>query len=204
VVSNLHAVFAVVSGLYCVNLPVWEHAAIAGSSPLSTALLCVSVGYFVYDCCLCLLNKSIRSASTLLHHSLALVCFAVAITSDVCHYSLGVFLITESTTPFVNQRFFFDKMGMKTSVWHVANGLAMWVGFLIVRVLYANFAVWYTLYSHQVEYFSFVPYLRWSFSFVMAIITVLNLYWFYRISLGIVRAYRGRALASKAKVSKAA
>jgi hypothetical protein len=204
VVSNIHAVVGMFSGVYCVTLPMWDHAGIIGSTPTSTGLLCISIGYFIYDFTLCVLNESIRSVSTLVHHSLGVVCWGVGVTAGVCHYAIGVFLITETTTPFVNQRFFFDKMGMKTSIWNVVNGLAMWIGFLVVRVVYANFAVWYSLYSHQIEYYSFAPALRWSFSGLMGVITVLNTYWFYRISLGIVRAYRGRALANQTKPSKAA
>jgi len=52
---------------------------------------------------------------------------------------MDLFLITEITTFSVNQRVFLDMMKMRGTIWEVLNGMLMWLGFLIVRVLITPF-----------------------------------------------------------------
>ena len=73
--------------------------------------------------------------ANLIHHATAGSIFLLFLVAELGH-SLGcAAILLEVTTPFVNARWFLDKMSLKSSTLYVANGLAMTLLWLIVRVL---------------------------------------------------------------------
>lgn len=205
IVSNIHAVFGAVGGAYIIYTHrSWTSYEFYGSSDATLNILAISIAYFIYDLFLCLLNPVIRSKSTLLHHVMALGSVGSALLFHVCVYQLGFFLLTEITTPCVNQRYFFDKSNMKTSVWNVVNGLGMWLGFLVFRVYYATWGIARGLIWSWDEFHAYPWPLEALFLGIYGLITVLNSFWFYRISMGLVKAARGMMRSAPAPVSGAA
>lgn len=73
--------------------------------------------------------------ANLIHHGTAITIFLLLLVVELGH-SLGIAaILLEVTTPFVNARWFLDKCGLKSSTLYMANGLAMTLLWLIVRVL---------------------------------------------------------------------
>lgn len=73
--------------------------------------------------------------ANLIHHATAGGIFLLFLVAELGH-SLGIAaILLEITTPFVNTRWFLDKCGLKSSTLYMANGLAMTLLWLIVRVL---------------------------------------------------------------------
>lgn len=47
---------------------------------------------------------------------------------------------TELTTPFVNQRWFFEQAGLKESRLYVINGALMWLSWFVIRIGFVFYA----------------------------------------------------------------
>ncbi|XP_060058103.1 TLC domain-containing protein 4 isoform X2 [Erinaceus europaeus] len=98
-------------------------------------------------------------------------------------------LLAELSSPFVNQRWFFEVLKYpKSSKANVINGILMAVVFFIVRI-----AVMPPFYAYLYSVYGTEPYMRlglviqlsWVFSCL--ILDVMNVIWMYRISKGCIK-----------------
>jgi hypothetical protein len=71
--------------------------------------------------------------ATFIHHGCALCCWGHLLTGDFGHTLGLIAILAEFTTPFVNARWFLDKLGMKSSQLYFYNGLAMTFSWFIFR-----------------------------------------------------------------------
>lgn len=147
VVSNIHATIVFLWGMYIFwTTPEFyaEHSLVAeGVSSFHSALLySFSNGYFLMD--LYLVLRYMNDTSSVVHHVIVgLSQWVIMIYGKA--YILGVSIsVTEATTVFVNQRYFFAKTGIYD--WrYKLNGVFMFVGFLLFRVTYTGYIIFLTL-----------------------------------------------------------
>ncbi|GJM89035.1 hypothetical protein PR202_ga05631 [Eleusine coracana subsp. coracana] len=104
---------------------------------LGGILMCklVSVGYFIADLAMIFwFYPSLGGMEYVIHHVLSLVCVVYAMLSGEGQLYTYMVLISETTTPGINLRWFLDVAGMKSSKAYVVNGVAMFVTWLIKQM----------------------------------------------------------------------
>jgi len=138
--SSAHAIFITAVSLYLVASTDLFSDRIKGpitfrNSIISTAALGVSVGYFITDLAMIFwLYPSLGGMEYVLHHTLSLVAIAYTMLSGEGQFYTYMVLISETTTPEINLRWFLDTAGLKKSSAYLVNGILMFVAWL-VRIL---------------------------------------------------------------------
>ncbi|KAL9650834.1 hypothetical protein ABK040_001884 [Willaertia magna] len=193
VVSNIHAIITSIVSLYCLMTVYWsDHNEDKSTSLLSRKsnacffLLSYSVGYFIYDLIIVITNyPHLGGIETVLHHSVSIIALLSSSVWEECIVILVYMELTEISTPFVNQRYFFSLTDMRSSKLYVYNGLAMWLSFGIVRISLC----FYLPYLFWTESKTMCTYpLGWIIGIQVLFCTIsgLNIYWFYKITTGLI------------------
>ena len=151
------------------------------------------MSYFIHDTLNIPMYSKLFSSENipiLLHHALAIGAIWMA------HHMRGfigsliqICLITEASNPFVNARELMVKLGLKECKMYVPNGVMMFLTFAVCRVCFYTYVihlvksvnVW-SLYDEEEHVW---VYATFAMLFVMY---ALNLYWFYLISKGMLKA----------------
>ena len=134
--------------------------------------------------------------ANLIHHATAGSIFLLFLVAELGH-SLGcAAILLEVTTPFVNARWFLDKMSLKSSTLYMANGLAMTLLWLIVRVLGgAGIGVMLAYQWHEIAQIS--PAKQAAFAAAYVLGYGLQLFWFSKIMKGALKVLTGPAASKK-------
>ncbi|XP_036907262.1 TLC domain-containing protein 4-like [Sturnira hondurensis] len=137
VVSTFHSLVVGILGLYIFFFdevttadPFW------GSSSISRVNIAIASGYLVSDLLALLLYwKVIGDKYFVIHHCSALLAFYIVLRDRVLEYIGNVRLLSELSSPFVNQRWFLETLKYpKFSRANVANGVLMTSVFFLVRI----------------------------------------------------------------------
>jgi hypothetical protein len=134
--SSAHAIFITAVSLYLVASTDLFSDRIKGpitfrNSIISTSALGVSVGYFITDLAMIFwLYPSLGGMEYVLHHTLSLVAIAYTMLSGEGQFYTYMVLISETTTPEINLRWFLDTAGLKKSSAYLVNGILMFVAWL--------------------------------------------------------------------------
>ncbi|KAL4647937.1 transmembrane protein 56-B-like isoform X1 [Arapaima gigas] len=196
------------------GLPPCTHTGDPALVKLNVAITC---GYLLYDLLLLACNWSTMGDSFFVcHHLAALYAYGYVLVrhsqsqdqhkQTLCPTSRGVLpyfanfrLISELSTPFVNQRWFFEVLSVpRTDRLVVANGIMMTVVFFLVRI-----AVIPSYYSRVVATFGTPAFIRlglgpqvaWIVSSVC--LDILNTIWMYKIARGCYKVLTGRSRRTK-------
>eukprot|EP01112_Ceratiomyxa_fruticulosa_P011664 TRINITY_DN3186_c0_g1_i1.p1 TRINITY_DN3186_c0_g1~~TRINITY_DN3186_c0_g1_i1.p1 ORF type:complete len:259 (-),score=18.40 TRINITY_DN3186_c0_g1_i1:65-841(-) len=205
VVSNLNAAIVTLGSLYavCFYSNDWTDNPYGAPNIYSKFFISVILGYFLYDLVLVLMYRDLWGFSTIAHHVIGLITYGSGKFSGSCHYILSVWLLTEATTPFVNQRWFFDVLNKKSSTLYIFNGLAMALGFLLIRTLVVPYYTISALFQYELG----LQYVRRSILntaiFGEIGICSLNAYWTFLIWKGLIKAVKSMS-AKSAKPAKQA
>ncbi|CAL8316507.1 unnamed protein product [Arctogadus glacialis] len=203
-VSTVHAL---VVGLFCLYIlcfddkvnadPVW------GDPTLVKLNVAITCGYLVYDLVLLACNWSTMGDGFFVcHHLAALYAYGYVLTRGVLPYFANFRLISELSTPFVNQRWFYEMLKYPRS--HrlvVLNGVAMAVVFFLVRIAVMPpywASVFATFGTESFTRLGLGAQVAWISSCIA--LDVLNTIWMYKIARGCYKVLTGAA----ARRSKAA
>ncbi|XP_054464173.1 TLC domain-containing protein 4-B [Anoplopoma fimbria] len=195
-VSTVHALIV---GLFCLYILWFDDAVNAnpvwGDPSLVKLNVAITCGYLLYDLVLLACNWSTMGDSFFLcHHLAALYAYGYVLTRGVLPYFANFRLISELSTPFVNQRWFFESLKYPRS--HrmvVINGVAMAVVFFLVRT-----AVMPSYWSSVFATFGTEDFDRLGLGAQVAWITscialdILNTIWMYKIARGCHKVLTGR------------
>ncbi|KAL0485778.1 5 TM domain-containing transmembrane protein [Acrasis kona] len=187
--SNLHAIVLSLFGtyLYYTRPALKDDMNVFYHDETCSIMVAFSLSYFVIDTFLVVTHfPRFGGVSMLFHHGFITLA-AIAVTA----YNQAVIMsvtacLTEYTTMFINQRWFLDKCGYRKSTAYVANGLLIWLLWLIFRVGY-SFYLLELLYVRWNDFWSMPLLLGAHFVVQSTNLTVLNMMWFYKITMGIVR-----------------
>lgn len=205
-VSTIHALIV---GLFCVYIlwfddavnedPVW------GDPNLVKLNVAITCGYLLYDLLLLACNWSTMGDSFFVcHHLAALYAYGYVLTRGVLPYFANFRLISELSTPFVNQRWFFDVLAYPRS--HrlvVANGVAMAAAFFLVRIAVMPpywAKVFGTFGTPAFERLGLGAQVAWIVSCVA--LDILNVVWMYKIARGCYKVITGKSSGGKKKDGK--
>lgn len=200
--STFHAFFASFTSFYLLILSdlfkddSQEKLVVNRTSTFSDSVLSFSTGYFLTDLAFVIWNfPALGGLEYVLHHGLSLFSIIQSLLSGQAHIYILMVLFTEGTTPFVNLRWYLDTAGLKSSKLYIWNGVALFFGWLVARIFLFMF-----LFTHMWTHFDEVkqvfPMGFYSLLVVPPVLSVMNLFWFWKIAKGMVKTL------SKAKHSK--
>ncbi|XP_072129598.1 TLC domain-containing protein 4-B [Mobula birostris] len=188
VVSTFHALLV---GSLCLYLLWFDDATnvdpIWGDPTLVKLNLGIATGYLISDLLLILWYwKAIGDVYFIIHHLIGLYACYYVLVDGMLPYFANFRLIAELSTPFVNQRWFFEALCYpKTSKPNIINGLLMAVIFFLVRI-----AVMPPYYNKMISAFGTEAFdklgLKAQLSWIISSIglDVMNVMWMYKIGKG--------------------
>ncbi|XP_006197405.1 TLC domain-containing protein 4 [Vicugna pacos] len=191
VVSTCHSLVVGVLGSY---IFLFDEATIADplwgvSSPVQVNIA-ISTGYLISDLLILILYwKVIGDKYFIIHHCTALFAYYFVLRYGVLAYIGNFRLLAELSSPFVNQRWFFEALKYpKFSRANVINGILMTVVFFVVRIVSIP-----PLYGYVYSVLGTEAYLRlgvlvqsvWISSCL--VLDVMNVMWMIKISKGCIK-----------------
>uniref|UniRef100_V9LC39 Transmembrane protein 56-B-like protein n=1 Tax=Callorhinchus milii TaxID=7868 RepID=V9LC39_CALMI len=199
IVSTFHAL---VVGILCLYLlwvddavnadPVW------GDPSLVKLNVGLTAGYLISDLLLILWYwKAIGDKYFVIHHLTALCACYYVLGQGLLPYFANFRLIAEFSTPFVNQRWFFEVLGYpKTSRVNLTNGILMVVVFFTVRIAVMPLYYGKMISTFGTEAFSKLGQ-RAQFVWIASSICldIMNVMWMYKIARGCHKVLLARKLA---------
>lgn len=197
-ISTIHALFITAMSLYLVF---WSDLysdqelkafVTLQSSPLSTFALGVSVGYFLTDLAMIFwFYPALGGMEYVVHHLLSLTSVAYAMLTGEGQLYTYMVLISETTTPGINLRWYLDTTGMKRSRTYLINGVVIFIAWLVARIVLFMY-LFYHLYLHyeQVKQMHIIGRLL-AFA-VPPMLAVMNVMWFWKILKGLKKTLAKR------------
>ncbi|XP_034355475.1 TLC domain-containing protein 4 [Arvicanthis niloticus] len=191
VVSTCHSLLVGIFGLY---LFFFDEATIAdplwGDPTYVNINIATASGYLISDLFIILFNwKVIGDKFFILHHCTALAAYFFVLKYGVLAYIANFRLLAELSSPFVNQRWFFETLKYpKFSKVNVINGILMTVVFFIVRIMAIP-----PMYFYVYSVYGTEPYIRFGFVIQFAwistciILDVMNIMWMIKITKGCIK-----------------
>ncbi|TYG92940.1 hypothetical protein ES288_A11G072000v1 [Gossypium darwinii] len=161
-------------------------------SALSTFTLGISLGYFLSDLAMIIwFYPFLGGMEYVLHHLLSVAGIANPMLTGEGQVYTFMVLISESTTPGINLRWYLDTAGMKRSRAYLINGVVMFVAWLVARILLFMY-LFYHIYLHydQVKQVNSLGQLL--ISIVPLVLSVMNLMWFGKIIKGLMKTLAKR------------
>lgn len=188
-VSTIHAIISSTLALYSVFYEqMWSNFQLKYSTEISDIATAFMLGYVLYDLVI-VLKYWPKDYGMLAHHFVCITQHGIVLAYDLVALELG-YIITELSTPFVNNRFFLEKCNSKGLLYKL-NGIMIWVAFLLVRLPMIPF-VPAIHYLNPEQFSRFIPLGALIYMYgLYVVISALNSYWFYRITLGMLKAIRG-------------
>ncbi|KAM6578503.1 hypothetical protein CsatB_030340 [Cannabis sativa] len=191
--STVHAIVVAFASFYLLVLSdLFREDSVDGlivdrNSTLSNTVLGVSIGYFLTDLAMIFwLYPALGGFEYVIHHGLSMFSIILALLSGQAQIYILMVLFSESTTPFVNLRWYLDIAGQKNSSLYICNGIALFVGWLVARVIL--FIYFFThMFLHFEEVKTVFPLGFYSLLSVPPVLGIMNLFWFWKISKGLVK-----------------
>ncbi|XP_073727380.1 TLC domain-containing protein 4-B [Misgurnus anguillicaudatus] len=206
VVSTLHAM---VVRLFCLYIYVFDEPIqkdpVWGDATLVKINVAITTGYLLSDLLLMFSSwESIGEKYFVLHHLAALYAYYYVLSQGILPYFSNFHLLSEFSTPFVNQRCFFYMQGYhKLSKPSLVNGVAMASVFFLVRI-----SVIPVYYSHMYSVFGTDDFYwlplggrsTWVISSVS--LDIMNIMWMRRIMRGCLKVLHSAWLRNKSTEMK--
>lgn len=195
--STVHAIFITVMSVYLVFFSGLFSDELDGpvtvrSSSLSSFTLGVSIGYFITDIAMIYwLYPALGGMEYIIHHMLSLMSTMYAMLSGEAHVYIYMGLITETTTPGINLRWFLDVAGMKNSKAYLVNGVAMVVTWLVARIILFMY-LFYHMFVHYDQIKKMNTFGYFLVLIAPCIIFVMNVLWFSKILKGLKKTMAKR------------
>ncbi|KAL9657263.1 hypothetical protein ABK040_011484 [Willaertia magna] len=190
IVSTVHAIVSSVLTFYTVkaNSDYLDLKFDAFDMEMGSITLQYTFGYFIYDFILLMIYfKTMGGVPMFLHHFFAGVSWGLSIGYQKFAFFPLLYTLTELTTPFINQRWFFAVSDMKESKLYFLNGILMFVSWTVVRIP-PMLIVPYVMYIN-LDVVKRMPVFTLGLLITdYLVISVLNLYWHYLIGKGLVSA----------------
>lgn len=197
-ISTIHAIFITTMALYFVFwsdlFSDYQHAGLITfrNSPFSTFALGVSVGYFLADFGMILwFYPSLGGMEYVFHHLLSVAGVAYSMLTGEGQLYTYMVLISETTTPGINLRWYLDTAGMKRSRAYLINGVVIFVAWLVARILLFLF-LFYHVYLHYDQVKQMHSYGLLLVSIVPLVLAVMNIMWFGKIIRGLKKTLTKR------------
>ncbi|CAI9774653.1 unnamed protein product [Fraxinus pennsylvanica] len=193
--STVHAIIVAAGSLYLLlasNLfdESDDELIVNRTSTLSDTILGVSIGYFLTDLAMIIYNfPALGGMEYVLHHGLSMYSIIQSLLSGQALIYILMVLFSESTTPFVNLRWYLDVASQKSSKLYIFNGVALFLGWLVARILLFVY-YFYHMFIHFDQVKEVYPLGFYSLLAVPPVLTLMNLFWFWKIARGLVKTLK--------------
>ncbi|XP_076832386.1 TLC domain-containing protein 4-B [Brachyhypopomus gauderio] len=198
VVSTVHAFIV---GFLCLYILLFDEATqedpIWGDPSLVRLSVGITTGYLISDLLLMVFFWDVVGETYfVIHHLAALYAYYYVLSQGILPYFANFRLLSEFSTPFVNQRWFLQVLGYhKLSKPSLVNGVAMAASFFLARI-----AVIPVYYIHMYSVYGTEAFDRLGldarFAWVLCSLAldVMNVMWMRRILRGCLKVLRARRL----------
>ncbi|KAK6163908.1 hypothetical protein DH2020_000772 [Rehmannia glutinosa] len=190
--STFHAIVAAACSLYLLLVSglfddSQDELIINRTSTLSDTVMGVSIGYFLTDLAMIFYNyPALGGMEYVIHHGLSMSAIIQSLLSGQAHIYILMVLFTESTTPFVNLRWYLDVAGLKNSKLYIYNGVALFLGWLVSEYTFTGLS--YCLAASGLTNVKLVfPLGFYSLLTVPPALAMMNVFWFSKIARGMVK-----------------
>ncbi|KAG8371611.1 hypothetical protein BUALT_Bualt13G0106300 [Buddleja alternifolia] len=193
--STFHAIVVAAGALYVLLVSDLfavgpDELIINKSSTLSDTIMGVSIGYFLTDLAMIFYHfPALGGKEYVIHHGLSMYSIILSLLSGQAQFYILMVLFTEITTPFVNLRWYLDAAGVKNSKIYVYNGVALFFGWLVARVILFVF-FFYHMFLHFDQVRKIFPVGFYCTVMSPPIISLMNVFWFWKIAKGMVKTLR--------------
>ncbi|KAL0370911.1 UNVERIFIED_CONTAM: hypothetical protein Sangu_0409200 [Sesamum angustifolium] len=205
-IKELHWLFSVLAGVISASF-VKEYAKLNSKqklewnnrgSPLSMPLsqqpvlyiscfFQVSIGYFLTDLAMIFYHyPALGGMEYVVHHGLSMFSIIQSLLCSQAQIYILMVLFTESTTPFVNLRWYLDVAGLKNSKLYIYNGVALFFGWLVARIIIFLF-FFYHMFIHFDQVKKVVPLGFYSLLTIPPTMAMMNVFWFWKIARGMLK-----------------
>ncbi|KAJ4460992.1 putative transmembrane protein 56 [Paratrimastix pyriformis] len=194
VASNAHGYFQII--LACTLVPAYWNEIFsdpyAFNSRAINVFLAGATGYFIQDLIMMLIyyGTPIFSWSAVCHHVMSIIANGTALLTGYCGVLILSVGIQEWSTPFVNQRWFYDACHMKSGLGYAINGILLWFVFTCVRVPFTYFlyrVIWPTIDDCLTQ----PTYIISALFGTMSTSILLNLWWSWAVTKGLAKHVLG-------------
>ncbi|XP_045159642.2 TLC domain-containing protein 4-B-like [Mercenaria mercenaria] len=195
-ISNINAVISIIMSGYSLLFEfkaredmVWD------DRPIARTACAIIVGYMLADvfCMLIWCNTSKGELfGFILHHAATVYAYFFVVVYGILCYFAMIRLIAEASTVPVNQRWYFDAIGYpRTRVIVIVNGFLMLICFFMFRMVTMPifwYQIWMVTGTEAALKLGNIQHIMYIPGFCM---DSLNLYWFFKMCKGFVKALRG-------------
>jgi len=190
IVSNFHAFVTVIAGCMSTYAMVTSKGPLAyARSPNDSIVSGIICGYLLYDFVLISYHRSLFGPAIAMHHVVGMWLYYVCEYFSIFRICTHCFMITEITTPFINNISFFRVVNMpKDSSLQIVNAILLWVSWFVVRIL-GNivFVKGILIDEHNLIWAPTIhPVPRVTLYFGYSFMAIVNIFWFVKITMGML------------------
>jgi hypothetical protein len=200
IVSTIHGVYvaplawrAMSSGGY------WSSDDVTLATDDAVHCCAIYLGYLIADFVPLLVYVNAWKGSTpyLWHHGLSLISWCMMATrGHLLAVAVGLLLL-EATAPFTNGRWFLSTIGISSGLLYTINGLCMAISFFVLRVCFMGWLFVRYVVVLRAGFFALPPTTWLTVLACYAFGYPLQLFWFRKIAIGIVKVLSGGKKKSK-------
>ena len=192
--STVHAIVSSALSVYILVYGLMGTNRVFSKSPLGFTAMQVSLGYFLGDFVVCLLDQKLRNdKGNMTHHIAGIVGLSLCLFYQGKAMFFVVYrLIAEVSTPFVNLRSILYDLGNKDGFLYYFAAINMLITFVCCRIIVIPWH-WYEILTTVVteECALLIPlYFRVWIGLNYIAFDILNAYWCYRIVRGALKLYQ--------------
>ncbi|KAF9686992.1 hypothetical protein SADUNF_Sadunf02G0047600 [Salix dunnii] len=144
----------------------------------------VSVGYFISDLGMIIwFYPSLGGMEYVIHHFFSMIAVAYSMLTGEGQLYTCMVLISETTTPGINLRWYLDIAGMKRSKAYLVNGVVIFFAWFVARILLFIY-LFYHVSLHQDQVKQMHAFGQLIVLVVPVVLSVMNLMWFWKIFKG--------------------
>nr|XP_008263063.1 TLC domain-containing protein 4 isoform X2 [Oryctolagus cuniculus] len=191
IVSTCHSLVVGIFGLYIFLFdeatqadPLW------GDPSLVKVNIAIASGYLMSDLLILILYwKIIGDKFFIIHHCAAIYAYFFVLRDGVLAYIGNFRLLAELSSPFVNQRWFFEVLKYpKFSKANVINGILMTLVFFFVRIatIPPMYGFMYSVYGTE-PYERLGALIQFTWISTCLVLDVMNVMWMIKISKGCIK-----------------
>uniref|UniRef100_K1QDK8 Intraflagellar transport protein 74-like protein n=1 Tax=Magallana gigas TaxID=29159 RepID=K1QDK8_MAGGI len=162
------------------------------NSPTVRTECAVVMGYMLADAVMMTIYyKQIGEVFFYFHHAASIYAYYYVVVYGVMTGFANYRLLAEISTPFVNNRYFFDVLGIKkTDPLGFTNGILMTLSFFAVRILVMPI-YWMKVYQvYGTEAFLRTGHVQMVLLVTCVVLDIINLFWFYKMLKGVHKVLR--------------
>eukprot|EP00048_Salpingoeca_helianthica_P013257 m.197690 g.197690 ORF g.197690 m.197690 type:complete len:311 (-) comp15477_c16_seq13:2185-3117(-) len=190
VVSTTHSALASAGAVYSIFiLGCYNGSFCTTRCHMGELSVAFSIGYFFYDYALMFIFHSVLYSHVyLVHHFLGAIMGSLTYAAPACQYISCLFLLSESSTPFVNMRWFLDKAGLRSHPLYFINGILMTLFFFLARLALTTYFIVDSLFINTDEYRALPKPWAVGLACCVVVLTTINTMWFLKMARGLYRA----------------